>query len=122
MRTSRWRLLLALLIPFALLVAACGDDQNADSPGSGSGSGTGSTAEGSTIRLVPQQFNESQTLTEVYGQYLEAKGFKVDIQDASGFRDVVYPALDSDKADLLIDYTGSAARFLDDKSTPSSDP
>jgi osmoprotectant transport system substrate-binding protein len=116
MRTSRWRLLLALLIPFALFVAACGDDKKSDS----SSGGTTPKA-GSTIRLVPQDFPESQTLTQVYAQYLESKGFKVDIQDASGFREIVYPALESDKADLIIDYTGSAATFIDDTGTPSPD-
>ena len=124
MRTSRWRLLLALLVPFVLLVAACGDDKSDDSSGSGSGSGSGTepAAPDTTIRIVPQDFAESVTLSQVYAQYLESKGFKVEVQDASGFRDIVYPALEDDKADLIIDYTGSAATFLDETGTPSADP
>jgi osmoprotectant transport system substrate-binding protein len=122
MRTSRRRLLVALLLPLLLVLAACGDDNGDDEGGSGSGSGSGSTVEGSTIRLVPQDFPESQTLTQAFGQFLEARGYDVEIQDASGFRDIVYPALEDGKADLIIDYTGSAATFLDDTGTPSPDP
>ena len=44
------------------------------------------------------------------------------MQDASGFREIVYPALEDDKADLIIDYTGSAATYLDETGTPSADP
>ena len=64
--------------------------------------------EGSTIRFAPQDFAESKTLTEVYAQYLEAKGFDVEVQPASGFRDQVYPGLEDDEIDIIIDYTGSA--------------
>jgi osmoprotectant transport system substrate-binding protein len=45
----------------------------------------------------------------------------VKTQAASGFRDQVYPGLENDDIDLIIDYSGSAARFLDPKSTPSAD-
>ena len=77
MRTSRWRLLLALLVPFALLVACCGDDKSDDSSGSGSGSGSGTTpASDTTIRIVPQDFAESMTLSQVYAQFLESQGLQ----------------------------------------------
>ena len=77
--------------------------------------------EGSTIRFAPQDFAESKTLTEVYAQYLEAQGFDVEVQPASGFRDQVYPGLENDDLDIIIDYTGSATRFLDPEATPSAD-
>jgi osmoprotectant transport system substrate-binding protein len=118
MRSTRWRYLLALLLPFALFVAACGDDKSDDDAGGGGGTEPASSA---TLRLVPQDFPESQTLTQVYAQFLEAKGFKVEVQDASGFREIVYPALENDKADMIIDYTGSGATFLDDKGKASPD-
>ena len=129
MRISRWRLLAIPLLP-VFVAMGCGSD-NGDEGGSGdttptSGGDTtptsGEIPDGPTIRLVPQDFGESRTLTEVYGQYLEAKGYDVDIQDASGFRDIVYPALQEDKADIVIDYTGSGASFVDETGTPSPDP
>lgn len=119
MTTSRWRAPLALLLSLALVGAACGDDD--DTPAASGDDGT-EAPDGPTIRMAPQDFAESRTLTEVYGQYLEAKGFDVEIQPANGFRDQVYPSLQSDGVDLIIDYTGSAASFLDPEGEASADP
>ena len=49
------------------------------------------------------------------------KGFDVEVQPASGFRDQVYPGLENDDLDIIIDYTGSATRFLDPEAPPSAD-
>jgi osmoprotectant transport system substrate-binding protein len=118
MTTHRWRVPLALVLALGLTAAACGSDDD-----SGSDTTEGSEAvEGSTIRFAPQDFAESKTLTEVYAQYLEAQGFDVEIEPASGFRDQVYPALEADEIDIIIDYTGSATRYLEPDSTPSADP
>jgi osmoprotectant transport system substrate-binding protein len=118
MTTIRWRSLLALVLALGLTAAACGDD-DADTE-TDSTDGT-EAVDGSTIRFAPQDFAESKTLTEVYAQYLQAKGFDVEVQPASGFRDQVYPGLENDDVDIIIDYTGSAARFLDPDGTPSAD-
>ncbi len=112
-KTHQWRALLALTLAVTLVAAACGS-----SSGGSSGSKSGG---GEKIRLVPQGFAESETLTNVYGKYLAAQGFDVTIQKPNGFRDGVYPALEKNKADLIIDYTGSAATFLDDTGKPSAD-
>lgn len=120
MTTTRWRALLALMLALGLTAAACGSDDSDSS--SDTTTGDTEAPDGPEIRMAPQDFSESKTLTEVYGQYLEAKGFQVEIQDANGFRDQVYPSLQDDNVDLIIDYTGSAATFLDDSGTPSADP
>jgi osmoprotectant transport system substrate-binding protein len=104
---------------FGLTAAACGSDDDTSSGGTAT---TGEAVEGSTIRFAPQDFAESKTLTEVYAQYLEAQGFDVEVEPASGFRDQVYPALEDDEIDVIIDYTGSATRFLDPEATPSANP
>jgi osmoprotectant transport system substrate-binding protein len=118
MTTFRWRAPLALVLALSLVTAACGgDDDDADTGGSDGAE----AVEGSTIRFAPQDFAEAKTLTEVYAQFLEAKGFDVEVQPASGFRDQVYPGLENDDLDIIIDYTGSAARFLDPEATPSAD-
>jgi osmoprotectant transport system substrate-binding protein len=116
MKTHRLRAVLALLLSLALFGAACGSDDDSSSTTTGP-----DAVEGSTIRFAPQDFAESKTLTEVYAQYLEAQGFDVEVQPASGFRDQVYPGLSDDSLDIIIDYTGSATRFLDPDATPSSD-
>lgn len=106
MNTHRWRVALALGLALSLTAAACGDDDDS-SPETG-----GEAIEGSTIRFAPQQFAESETLTEVYAQFLEARGFDVEVQASSGFRDTVYPGLADDSLDIIIDYAGSATSHL----------
>ena len=118
MTTPRWKVPLALVLALGLTAAACGSD---DSGSSSDTTEASEAIEGSTIRFAPQDFAESKTLTEVYAQYLEAQGFDVEVQPASGFRDQVYPGLENDDLDIIIDYTGSATRFLDPEATPSAD-
>ncbi|HJR25725.1 MAG TPA: glycine betaine ABC transporter substrate-binding protein [Acidimicrobiales bacterium] len=118
MSRNRWRRALALTLSVGLVgaLAACGDDDDSE------GTTDDTTAvEGSTIRIAPQDFNEAKVLTEVYAQYLEAEGFEVDLQAPNGFRDQVYPDLENDDLDLIIDYTGSAVLFLNPDADPPSD-
>ena len=109
---------MALLIALGLLMAACSSSDKTSGSASDSGSGSKSSA---TLRIVPADFPENVTLTQVYGQYLQAKGYKVDIQPPAGQREDLYPKLDKGEIDLLIDYTGSATSYLDKNATPSSD-
>ena len=119
---TRWRAPLLLLAVFALLLGACGDDSEDNANGPDTGTGDTPPASSETLRLRPQDFAESVTLTEVYGQFLESKGYTVEIQNPDGaFREGVYPALAQDEADIVIDYTGSAATYFDPEGTPSPD-
>jgi osmoprotectant transport system substrate-binding protein len=122
MTTSRWKALLALLLTFGLAAAltACGDDDD-DAADTGDGDTT-EAVDGPTIRIAPQDFAEAKTLTEVYGQFLEARGFDVEIQAPNGFRTEVYPDLEADELDMIIDYSGSAARFNAPEAEVSADP
>lgn len=119
MTHRRRRSALAAVLAFGLTasLAACGGDDADDADDQ-----TIEAIDGPTIRIAPQDFAEAKTLTEVYAQYLEAQGFKVDLQAPNGFRDSVYPDLEADDLDLIIDYTGSAAGFLDPDAPKSSDP
>jgi len=117
----RRRALIALVMVLGLLAGACGDKGSTSSDDGGDDDSGGGGKSEETIRLAPQDFAESKTLTEVYGQYLEAKGFNIEIQPAKGFREEVYPGLRDDKIDMIIDYTGSAAGELDPDGQPSSD-
>lgn len=124
----RWRGPFVVLAVFALLLGAC--SENKDSEGASTDDGTETTAGSTggeptseTLSLRPQDFAESITLTEVYAQFLEAKGYTTEVQKPDGaFREGVYPALEGGDADIVIDYTGSAATFLDPDGTPSPDP
>ncbi len=116
------RLPFAILAASALLLASCGGGDDGSSSADGGDGGTGDgVGGGGAVVLVPQDFAESVTLTEVYGQFLEANGYDVTIQRPSGFREIVYPALESGDADIVIDYTGSAATYLDESGEPSPD-
>ncbi len=114
MTITHWRAPLALALALALVGAACGDDD--DSPEAG-----GEAIEGSTIRFAPQQFAESETMTQVYAQFLEARGFDVEVQASSGFRDIVYPGLENDDLDIIIDYAGSATSHLGGTASADAD-
>jgi osmoprotectant transport system substrate-binding protein len=111
MTSTRWRAILALVLTFGLAsaAAACGDDDDAATDDT---TDAVEAIDGPTIRLAPQDFPEAVTLTEIYGQYLEAKGFDIDLQAPNGFRTEVYPDLESGDLDMIIDFTGSAARYL----------
>lgn len=122
MRSTRWKVPIAAFTVMLMFGAtACGSSSKSKS--TATTGGAGSTANAVTVRIAPQQFGESETLSEVYGQYLKSKGFKTTVQrPSSAFRDGVYPALKKGTADLVIDYTGSAASYLDKTGKPSPDP
>lgn len=118
---SPWRAPLALLVAFALVLAACGSDSDGDAKDNGGTKGDGG-GDKPSLSLRPQDFAESVTLTEVYAQFLESKGYDTSVQKPDGaFREGVYPALKDGEADIVIDYSGSAASFLDESGTPSAD-
>lgn len=101
------RLALALAIG-ALAVAAtvaCGSD------------------DGPTIRIRGQAFSESMTIAEVYGQYLAARGYDVDILPAAGFRTEALDGLRSDELDMIVDYIGGQLTAVaPDARIDASDP
>ena len=109
MKTRSLRWLVAVLVPFALVSAACGDDDEdaGSSSGSASASGSGSGTEETTaedgggecasatapddateVVIGAQDFGESAILAELYKQCFEAAGYTVTIQEVGGFRDL----------------------------------
>lgn len=114
MRTRKLTFWLVLLAVIGLIAAGCSDDS--------SDTGSGEAKSDQTLRMVPADFPENETLTQVYGQYLEAQGWKVEIQPSAGQREQLYPLLEQGQVDMIIDYTGSAATFLDESGMPSPDP
>ena len=107
-------LLIALLTAFGLVAASCGDDDG-DSAGS-------EALEGPTIRVRGQDFSESVTIAEVYGLYLAARGYDVEILTPAGFRDEAIDGISNGDLDLIIDYIGGALTALAPDEGPSADP
>jgi osmoprotectant transport system substrate-binding protein len=95
MRLIRW---LALGASTLVLIGAC-------STGGGGNSAT-------PIRIGSDGFYEAKLMAEIYGQALEAKGYKVDRTAIGiGARKVSAPALESGQFDLKPEYIGSGLAF-----------
>jgi osmoprotectant transport system substrate-binding protein len=68
-----------------------------------------------TIQLASFDFAESETLAELYGLALTQHGFPVEQVVQLGAREVVAPALEQGKVDMVPEYQGSALNFLNDR-------
>src|SRR5439155_6539654 len=86
--------------------------------------GGGSGASGKpTIRVGSTNFTEQVILAEVYGQALEANGYKVERRLNLGSREIVAPALEKGDIDLYPEYLATYLAFLTkDQNQASSDP
>jgi osmoprotectant transport system substrate-binding protein len=67
------------------------------------------------IQLASFDFAESEVLGELYGQALRQHGFPVEQVTQLGAREVVEPALEQGKVDMVPEYLGSALTFLNDR-------
>lgn len=118
--TRRWRALSLLAVVGVLALASCSDNASDSGSDGSTKTSTGSGESADAIRISSADFSEQKVLAQVYGQYLEAQGIAVDIQEPLGQREQIYAALEDDKLDLQLDYSGVAVTFLG--GTPSADP
>jgi osmoprotectant transport system substrate-binding protein len=68
-----------------------------------------------TIRLASFDFPESELLAQLYGQALVKHGYPVEQVVQLGAREVVAPALEQGKVDMVPEYLGSALNFINDR-------
>jgi osmoprotectant transport system substrate-binding protein len=118
---------LSVLLALLLLLAACGsdggDDASSDTTSGGGGDTTAaSIPDGPTIVIRGQDFSESATIAQVYGQYLQGLGYDVEIQTPAGFRTEAIDALGAGDLNLIVDYIGGAQAELAPEEEPSADP
>ena len=106
----RTRVVGAILLAFALVAAACGDDD-----------GSGDVPDGPTITIGSTNFGEQLILGEIYFQVLDAAGYPVETAFNLGTREVVNPALKSGEIDMLAEYTGTLLTFEGGTSSTDSD-
>ena len=118
-RRSRRLTLVAPLVALGLLATACGSD---DSTASDTTPSDTTATDGPTIRLRGQDFSESITITEVYGQYLAAQGYDTEILTAAGFRTEAIDSLENGDIDMTVDYIGGSLTELAPDAESSSDP
>jgi osmoprotectant transport system substrate-binding protein len=99
--------LLALVAALILALAGCDRGQPPPPPPQDPGR--------PTIRLASFDFPESELLGQVYGQALSQHGFPVEQVVQLGSREVVAPALEQGKVDMVPEYLGSVLNFLNDR-------
>jgi osmoprotectant transport system substrate-binding protein len=100
----RWRLVLLVLLVVAGGLAGCQAQRAAEEPPR--------DPTRSPIRVASFDFPESVILAEIYAGALEGAGYPVERVLALGSRELVEPALEQGKVDLVPEYAGSALRFL----------
>jgi osmoprotectant transport system substrate-binding protein len=74
------------------------------------------------ITVTSFDFPESETLAELYGQALRQQGYPVAVVARLGSREIVQPALEQGRVDLVLGYLGSALNFMYDKRVATADP
>jgi osmoprotectant transport system substrate-binding protein len=122
MRRRSLLALLALVAAVAMLaLAACGDDDE-DGGGETGGEAAAPAPEGPTIRLRGADFSEQATIAEVYGQYLQAKGYDVDILTPAGTRTQLVAGIRNGDLDMIVDYIGGSQGELAPDADLTSDP
>ena len=94
------------LLALVLLVAGCDRGQAPPAP---------EDPRRPTIQLASFDFPESELLAQLYGQALAQHGFPVEQVVQLGAREVVAPALEQGKVDMVPEYLGSALNFLNDR-------
>jgi osmoprotectant transport system substrate-binding protein len=98
----------AMVVSIVLLTAACGSDKSKSSGGTS----------GAKVVVGEKDFPAAQLISEIYGQALAAKGFKVSFK-AVGPTEQTYAALKKGDISLYGEYQGTLLTFL--KGTPSGD-
>ena len=105
----------AMLTSAAVLVVwagvACGSDRQPSPAQEGEG-------RDGAVTVASFAFSESRVLAEIYAQVLEKEGLTVRRAFQLASREVVEPALEQGKVDLVPEYVGTALRFLQPRQQP----
>ena len=67
---------------------------------------------GEDIRIASYDFSENQALAALYAEQLRRSGFHAVLISALGTREIVEPALEQRRIDLVLDYLGTAVDFV----------
>ncbi|HEX8861805.1 MAG TPA: glycine betaine ABC transporter substrate-binding protein, partial [Actinomycetes bacterium] len=106
-----WAALLAKFAAILLLVAGCSPGTSRPAP---------EDPRRPVIRVASFDFPESETLAEIYGQALRRQGYPVELVPRLGPREIVEPALQQGRVDLVPEYLGSALTFLGGPQPPAA--
>jgi osmoprotectant transport system substrate-binding protein len=65
-----------------------------------------------TIRFAAYDFGENQVLAAVYAEAVRRAGLPAAVQSGVGTREILEPALEQGRVDVVIDYLGTAESFV----------
>ncbi|MUL66181.1 glycine/betaine ABC transporter substrate-binding protein [Mycobacterium sp. CBMA 234] len=105
--TAQSRIVVALALLMAVLLAGCG---SANPLGGG-----GISGDLKSIMVGSADFPESKIIAEIYAQALAANGFTVGRQFGIGSRETYVPAVKDHSIDLIPEYTGNLLQYFDPK-------
>ena len=105
----------AMLVALTIVLAACGSSSK---PSAGTSTTTGPSSAPTKIVVGEKDFAGAQLLSQLYGQALASKNFKVSYKTL-GPTEVTYAALKKGQIDLYGEYQGTLLTFL--KGTPTGD-
>lgn len=74
------------------------------------------------VRIGSTNFGEQILLGELYGQILEANGYRVERRFNLGNREIVYPAFESGQIDMYPEYLATLLAFVTKSTDKASDP
>jgi osmoprotectant transport system substrate-binding protein len=100
---ARRGMTVGIALCLSMAVPACTHGRDASPP----------SPAGPTVRVASYDFVESQLLAQLYAQALRRAGYRVEVIDRIGTREVVMPAIEQGRVDVVVDYVGSALAFLD---------
>jgi osmoprotectant transport system substrate-binding protein len=106
-------MLVALVVLVGLFAAGCSGRANPPPP---------QDPRRPTITVTSFDFPESETLAEIYVQALRRQGYPAQIVPRLGPREIVQPALEQGRVDLVPGYLGSSLNFLSEKRVATADP
>ncbi len=116
MKTQRWLRTTALLSILALVLAACGGDDESTDGGDGPLSGV-------EVTVGSKDFDEQLVLGNILVQAFEQAGATVEDRVDLGGTQVARSALESGEIDVYMEYNGTGwAEHLGNAAAPSNDP
>ena len=74
-----------------------------------------------TVRMGSANFPEQVILAELYGQVLEANGYRVERRLNLGNREIVFPAIDSGQIDMYPEYLATMLAFVTRENKATAD-
>jgi osmoprotectant transport system substrate-binding protein len=130
---KRIRSAFALGLIAAVAFAACGsDDEDTDTTTAATTAGTGDTGTTAapqtttsgpmTVTVGKANFPESELISEIWAQTLEANGVRVARKDPIGSRELYYQAIVNNEIQLVPEYTNSLLSYVLRLDDPNASP